>query len=139
MLSQHFVALTGMLHGTGERHHTYPVLHYFHSVRVESAAAPALMHLSQALDLLHHGVAPDVRPDPATLGPLDRAMGAFLATLASFYITPGDKPIPPPSLAPLRAAGVPTVEDHQYTASIAATEPRRRLLAALLADDGWPP
>lgn len=138
MLSQHLAALTGLLHGAGERHHTYPVLHYFHSVRVESAAAPALVNLSQALDLLHHGVAPDVRPDPATLGPLDKAMGAFLATLASSYITPGDEPIPPPSLVALRAAGVPTVEDTEYTASVVSTEPRRRLLAALLDDDGWP-
>lgn len=138
-LSQHFVALTQLMHGAGQHHLAYPVLHYFHSRDRESAAALNIANLAQALHLLRHGVAGDARPDPAAVGALDSAVGSFLDTLSSAYIAPGDEALHPPPLEPLRQAGIATVGDADYDAAAATTERRRRLLAALVRDDGWAP
>lgn len=136
MLSQHLVTLTGLLHASAEGHHTYPVLHYFHSVNERAAAAPAITNLALALDLLHHGVAPEARLEPSVVRPLDEAMDLFLTTVASSYVTASDDPIPPPDLSPLEEAGIPTADVARYQDGAAVTTDRRRILAALLEDDG---
>lgn len=122
-----------------QRHLTYPVLHYFHSADPESATAPSLARLSQALDLLRHGVASEHRPDPATLETLDRSISSFLETLTAAYIRPLDDPLPPVGLGDLRRRGVPTVSEGDYRDALAgaSAEDRRRLLAGYLAEDGW--
>ncbi len=137
-LPQHLVALAPLIHGAGQRHLTYPVLHYFHSTGRESAAAPNLTVLAQALALLRYGVAPAVRPDAAAIDTVDRALDGFLDTLANAYISTGHDALPPPDISQLRAAGIPTASDAEYAAATAATEHRRQLLAGFLADDGWP-
>ncbi|QYG95255.1 two pore domain potassium channel family protein [Iamia sp. SCSIO 61187] len=137
-LDQHLVSLTPLVHSIRQQHLAYPVLHYFHSRTADSAAAINVANLSQALHLLDHGVAADDRPDRAATGPLDRAITGFLDTLGAAFLTPSGPPLPPPDLAPLVAAGVPTVAPDRYTEAEAPSEPRRALLAALLAEDGWP-
>ena len=137
-LSQHFVSLAALIHGTRQHHLTYPVLHYFHSGDRDSAVAPALSHLSGALQLLRHGVPAGARPDPAALDTLDAAIGSYLSTLSSAYIRPGDDSVPPPALGDLRLAGVPTVDDDTFAEATPATRERRRMLAAFLRNDGWP-
>ena len=135
-LSQHLVSLTPLFHTSRQQHLAYPVLHYFHSQDRESAAAPNVVNLSQALHLLRHAVTPEVRPDVATLDPLDRAIGGFLGTVGAAYLSPA-QPVALAELAPLRDAGVPVTTDAEYETTAAETEGRRRLLASLLADDGW--
>lgn len=136
-LSQRLVALGALIETSRQQHLTYPVLHYFHSKEVDSAAAPNLSNLVQALHLLQHGVAADVRPPPAVLVPLVRTLDSFLSTLQSAHLDPGE-PIPLPELEPVRNAGIPTVADDQYETAREPTRQRRSLLAGLLADDGWP-
>lgn len=135
-LTQHLVSLTSLLHTSGQHHLTYPVLHYFHSQNRQSAAPPNLVNLSQALLLLRKGVDPDVRPDAALLEPLDRAIAIFLHTIHGAHLAP-TAPLPLPGLDPLRRVGIPVIADDDYAASAAGTQPRRGLLAGLLADDGW--
>ncbi|MGH9243290.1 MAG: ion channel [Acidimicrobiales bacterium] len=142
-LAQHLVSLTPLVHAAHQSHLAYPVLHYFHSQDRQSAAAPNLANLAnlaQALHLLRHGVAPDIRPDPAALAPLDAALGLFLDTVRRAFLGPSSPPLDVPPLGPLRAAGVPVVDDANctYQASAPATEQRRARLADLLVDDGWP-
>ncbi|MBN2621853.1 MAG: two pore domain potassium channel family protein [Acidimicrobiales bacterium] len=137
-LSQHLVALTSLVHATRQEHLTYPMLHFFHSETPGSAAAVGITHLGQALQLLDHGVAADVRLDPAATGPLGRAIDGFLETLEGVHISADASPLVAPDLEPLRAAGIPTVDDATYAQAAPASEPQRRLLAALLGEDGWP-
>lgn len=137
-LDQHLVSLAPLVHSIRQQHLAYPVLHYFHSRTVDSAAAVNVANLSQALHLLDHGVVVDVRTDRAATGPLDRAITGFLDTLGEAFLSPSGPPLPPPDLAPLTAAGIPTVAPDRYSDAEAPSEPRRTLLAALLAEDGWP-
>ena len=136
-LSQHLVSLMPVVERARQQHATYPVLHYFHSQDPASAAAPNLVNLDDALLLLQAGVAPEVRPDRATLLPLAESIGAFLESLRASYITPQREAHPSPSLEPLRRAGIPVVGDAAYVERVAELRDRRRLLAALLVDDGW--
>jgi hypothetical protein len=137
-LSQHLVSLAPLVQSVRQQHLTYPVLHYFHSQETESATAINVANLSQAVHLLRHGVAPEVRLDQATTGPVDRAIGAFLEILRGAHLSSACPPIGVPDLAPLRAAGVPTVDDAAYARTASTSEPRRTLVAALLTEDGWP-
>lgn len=136
-LSQHLVALAPLIDAAGQRHLTYPVLHYYHSADPTSAAAPRLVDLAIAVEALAHGVAPGLRPDPAALGPVERVLDSFLGTLAAAYISPADEALPALPLDGLRRLGIPTVDDEAYARATGRTAQRRRLLAGLLLDDGW--
>ena len=136
-LSEHLVALTPMVHLSGQRHLTYPVLHYFHSASERTAAATSLVHLHETVTLLRSGVAPNARPDPAAIEPLSHAVQLFLDTVRSAFIDEADWPLGRPDLATLRQAGIPTVSDEDFEAALDTSPDRRRLLAGLLEDDGW--
>jgi len=136
-LTQHLTAMTPLVHAAREQHHTYPVLHYFHSTDRASAAAPNIVVLTQAVHLLRHGVAEQVRPPAIAVEPLDLALTRFLTTLAESFAGPSAEPLAPPSLQPLRDAGIPTVEESTYRRCSSDDAARRAQLAALLADDGW--
>jgi len=101
------------------------------------AAAPNLTNLAQALHLLRHGVAPEVRPAPAALIPLERTLDAFLSTLRQAHLDPA-LPLALPSLTPLTDSGIPTVGAAVYAGADEPTRRRRALLAGFLRDDGWP-
>jgi len=136
-LGQHLVALMPMLHLAGEHQLTYPAIAYFHSGREKASSSLSIVVLDDTVTLLRHGVAPEVRPDRATVEAMGRSAGAFLATVGTESLAAGVEPLPPPDLGPLRAAGIPTVSDGDFAAAMAADAPRRRQLAGLLAHDGW--
>ena len=136
-LSEHLLTLASLVQTSEQQHLAYPVLHYFHSGDRASAAAPSLVNLTQAVDLLAHGVAVDVRPGPGVLQPMQRTIDSFLSTLEGAHFTPA-APLAAPSLVPLRQQGIPTLSDSEYTTSEPLTRERRALLAGLLTDDGWP-
>lgn len=136
-LTQHLLALAPQVNAARQHHLTYPVLHYYHSADRSSAVAPSLVNLALVVEALGHGVAPGSRPDAGALGPLDRAVDAFLVTLAAAYITAADAALPPLALEPIQQGGIPTVGNDEYMKATAAGCERRRLLAGLLADDGW--
>jgi hypothetical protein len=136
-LSQHLVALAPLVNTAGQHHLAYPVLHYYHSADPASAAAPRLVDLALAVEALANGVAPELRPDPAALGPVERAIDSFLDTLAAAYISPTEEALPPLPLDQLRRLGVRTVQDEEYARATPAGDQRRRLLAGLLLNDGW--
>lgn len=137
LLGQHLRTVTTLIQAGRQQHYTYPVLHYFHSRDRESAAAPNLANLSDAVLLLRHGVAPEHRPDPVTLRSLDRTIAAFLDTLHAAYIGISELPHRPPSLQPLAVAGIPVVDPDEFADAVEHDVHRRRLLAGLLDDDGW--
>lgn len=136
-LGQHLVALLPMLHLAGEHQLTYPSIAYFHSGREDASSSLSIAVLDDAVTLLRHGVAAEVRLDRATTEAMGRSAGAFLDTIGTAALAGAVEPLPPPDLGPLRAAGIPTVSDADFHAAIAGDGQRRRQLAGLLAHDGW--
>lgn len=117
-----------------ERHLLYPVLHFFHSSNVKTALPPNVAVLSDALLLLRVAVAPDARPDPASLAAIDGALDTFVETLAGTYVEEAEPP-PLPSLDALRACGVPLTSDALPVSE--NDSDRRRRLHAFVRQGGW--
>ncbi|MFP4121119.1 ion channel [Coleofasciculus sp.] len=134
---QHLIALTPMLAQQGERHLTYPILHYFHSIERSRSIKLSLVALDEALTILEYGVKKSNQPDPAALGAARRASAAYLKTLKSAYLKPASQNPPLPSLERLRRQGIPTVSDRQFWDATKQVTKRRRLLLALIHNDGW--
>ena len=136
-LDQHLINLTPLIIGLSEQHLAYPVLHYFHT-RERSRSLPlSLAALDEAMTLLQYAVPPEHRPDAASLNPARRACSAFLKTLKSDYIEPENYE---PSLIPLKLLerhGIPTVGDRAFKQNIKHVSTRRKLLLALVRNDGW--
>lgn len=135
--SPHLTALAPMVTAITQQHLTYPILHYFHSPERETALPVQLAVLDEALMALECGVEAETRPHTLVLDPVRHALAHFLGTLDSAYISPADHPPPTTALAPLRAAGIATVDAALYERTVAKCAQRRRLLLGLIEGDGW--
>jgi hypothetical protein len=120
---------------TTQQHLAYPVLHHFHAAEDASSAPRALAALDDALVLLSEGLAEQARPSSDTLARLRRAIDHYTATLHSGGHQPQDPPLP--SLAPLREAGVPVVDEETFTTASGAHAERRGRMDALVRADAW--
>ncbi len=136
-LDQHLISLTPLISELGEKHLTYPILHYFHT-RERSRCLPlSIVALDEAMTLLQYAVLEDYRPDPASLSPARRANAAFLKTLKSAHLEPRDQEPPLTPLELLRINSIPTVSDRAFKEATNQISKRRRLLLALVTNDGW--
>ena len=136
MLPDHLVSLTMPMMEVGQGHLAYPVLHCVHSSTRETALAPSVAVLDEAITLFA-GVCPEQRPDKGAFYPLRQAIAEFLSTLAEAHLEPKGEPPPPPSLEPLRKAGIVTVKDEEFLLALDSLVDRRRLLLGLVEEEGW--
>ena len=136
-LDQHLVNLTPLIVELGEKHLTYPVLHYFHTKERSRCLPLSISALDEAITLLDYAVRADCRPDPATLNAIRRANAAFLKTLKSAYLEPSKLEPQHSPLKLLRISGIPTVEEYCFIKSTEQINQRRRLLLAFVENDGW--
>jgi hypothetical protein len=136
MLPDHLVALTPPMMEVGQGHLAYPVLHCVHSRTRETALAPSVAVLDEAITLFA-GVCPEQRPDKGAFYPLRQAIAEFLSTLAEAHLEPTGEPPPIPSLDPLREAGIVTVNDEEFRLALETLVDRRRLLLGLVEEEGW--
>lgn len=135
-LPDHLVALTMPFMEVGQGHLAYPVLHVMHSRTRETALAPSAAVLDEAITLFA-GVCPEQRPDKVTFYPLRQAIAEFLSTLSEAHLEAESEPPPPPSLEPLRVAGIVTVTDEEFRLALGSLVDRRRLLLGLVQQEGW--
>lgn len=135
-LTDHLVGLTFPVMGLGEGHLAYPVLHCFHSDERDTAMAPNIAVLDEALTLFE-GIAPEQRPDPVAIYPLRGAIDRLLSTLTEAHLEPESNPPPLPNLETLRAAGIRTIDDETFRRSLEVATDRRRLLFGLVEKEGW--
>lgn len=136
-LDQHLISLTPLILALSEQHFAYPVLHYFHTRERLRSLSLSIAALDEAMTLLQYGVVLEHRPDPASLNVARRACSAFLQTLKSDYIKPNNYE---PQLIPLellRKQGINTVSDRTFKQATKHLNKRRRLLLALVKNDGW--
>ncbi|MBD0269321.1 MAG: two pore domain potassium channel family protein [Cyanobacteria bacterium Co-bin8] len=136
-LDQHLINLVPMISQLGESHLTYPILYYFHSIDRSRSMPLSIAALDEALTLLQYGVLAEYRPDSMALDTMRRANAAFLNTLRAIYLNPNQDAPPLPSLDLLRSHGIPTVSDEEYHRAAKRLGQRRKLLLALLTNDGW--
>jgi len=135
-LPDHLVALTLPMLEVGQGHLAYPVLHCIHSSTRETALAPSVAVLDEAITLFA-GVCPEQRPDKGAFYPLRQAIAEFLSTLAEAHLEPKREPPPPLSLDPLREAGITTVNNEEFRLALETLADRRRLLLGLVEDEAW--
>lgn len=95
------------------------------------------MVLDETLTLLQAGVKPEHQPDRVALYATRQAVSQFLETLTSAFIKPAATTPPLPRLEQLRVRGIPTASDEDFQAAVSEIERRRRLLLALVKNDGW--
>lgn len=145
-LDQHFIALAAILADVGEKHLTYPVLHYFHSQERSRSFSLSLVALDEALTLLEYAVASPAQIDPASLNPLRRASTAFIKTLKSVYLQPAKHTPKLPCLELIKSQQIPLKSDlangearcdRPFEQAMDHLQKRRRLLLALVTNDGW--
>jgi hypothetical protein len=136
-LNPHLISLIPMLALTGESHNSYPVLHYIHSIKRSASVAANVAVLDEALTILECGLARGCSLDLPSLGAAREAITEFLQTLESAKITPTVDDPPPPSLAKLKAMGVPVVDDELFAQSLVPMRDRRKMLFALVKNEGW--
>ncbi|SFG36666.1 Ion channel [Halopelagius inordinatus] len=121
-------------------HKAYPVLHYFHTPRAEQAPTIGVAVLDEALTLFRFGVPQQDRPDEVVIDNARSGVHTYLQTLETAFVEPADRTPPSPDLDALREAGVPTVSDDEFAASLAELDDRRRMLLGLVESDArqWP-
>ncbi len=120
------------------KHSAYPVLRFFvgsnHGESLDLAAA----RLYCMAQMLRYGVREDLRPHPYELMPLMEGLKDYLFVLEDAGVKPGDETAPKPSLEPLRARGIPCVDEASWQAAPCLLEPSESaLLCASLGTHGW--
>jgi hypothetical protein len=136
-LSPHLISLIPMLALTGESHLSYPILHYIHSTKRSASLAASVASLDEALTILECGLQRGCSLDLPSLGAARQAITEFLKTLEPALIAPAKDDPPPPSLKMLKDMGVPVVDDELFGQSLAGMTERRRMLHALVRNEGW--
>jgi len=136
-LGPHLVSLVPMLALLGESHLSYPILHYFHSTKRSASLAASVAALDEALTILECGLQKGCSLDLPSLGAAREAITEFLQTLKPALIDPSRDEPPVPSLKGLKDMGVPVVDDDLFQQSLHNMKARRRLLLALVHNEGW--
>ena len=134
---QQLVAVSGEVATLAEQHLAYPVLHYFHTGSRDTATSLAVAHLDEAMLLLREGVDVDARPDDSATAPVRELVDRYLTTVRRSVVVHRSEAPPPPSLAPLAAAGVPVVEASRFAEVVEGEDDRRTELLQLVTNDGW--
>lgn len=137
-LGEYLVGLTNELAKLEQRHLSYPMLHYFHSRNPVESSALRVTALDEALTIVEYGMSEPVRElAHGYYQPSRRMIANFLDTLEEVFIEPAAEAPPPPPLDVLRERGIPVVEEDVFQERVDALAGRRRLLYALVENDGW--
>lgn len=139
-LSSQTQQLTSQLLKVTQQHLAYPVLHFFHASCSTASAPLAVAALDDAVVLLDSGVDSAGSPAHDVLGPLQRAIENYAATVHAAGAAGNISPPPLPPLQPLARAGLPTVEQTRYVECGGSHADRRRAVHRIVRSDArqWP-
>lgn len=136
-LTPHFNALTPKLLHLAQEYLAYPVLHSFHSPKVETAIVLSVAALDEALTTIEHGVSPELKLPSTTMFTLRRAITLFIATQNQKYYIKNINAPPLPDLRILQDQGIPVLDKEIFKQRIEMLEKRRKWLHSLVIRDGW--
>ncbi len=137
VLAQHLLSLMPSLSQLEQQHLTYPMLHYFHGGRRSESLGIGITVLDEALTILRYGLKDNGGLPEGIHNPARQVITQFLSTLKGNFIEPPQEDPPPPALDPLRSSGLPTLSDEEFGRHLEGITERRRLLLALLRNEGW--
>lgn len=129
--------LHGSIDQVAQQHLAYPVLRHFHSTEHRNALAPRLAALDEALTLMECGIRRGHGPRLRTVRQTRAAIERFLVLERRPRRASDPPPPPPPDLAPLRAAGLPVVDDAEFGSAVDRCRERRTALRRFVEGDGW--
>jgi hypothetical protein len=131
---------TAQLNELTANHKAYPVLHYFYTDDREAAAVVSVTALEEAVTLWQDATPEGVGPSAPIVENLRSSLQSYLDTVGGAFVPRADEHPPPPDIAVLRDAGIPTVSDEEFEASLEERSQRRRTLHGLVQADArrWP-
>ena len=119
-----------------ERHLAYPVLRYFHSPRAQTAAAPAVLLLSDATFLMGHAPQP-LRPGSGLRWSLERSIDEFTAVKRTPTLRVNEEMAATALRQQAYSVGVDTTTGSTFDSALPDYLRRRAALVAACEDDGW--
>jgi len=137
-LAPQFLTLSEMIFEHSINHQSFPVIHYFHASDPEQTVIPAIVRIDEACGILIHGSVESSNlqlPLKMLRASLDAYVGMVEGGLEDDPAK-ADKP-PMPNLAILEERGVPLDQNGATYFEQPQQAQRRRLLTALLRQDGW--
>ncbi|MDP8927071.1 MAG: hypothetical protein M3O70_00450, partial [Actinomycetota bacterium] len=137
LLQDWLVSLTPMLARLVEHHHTFPMLHFFHTADRDAAVGPSIAVLNDAILLLSDAVIHQVRPSQLALDPPRAVIATLLSTIPEPYLRTAAKPPPEPHLGALHHHGIPHLPPAEINAAFAAAADQRHRLLSLVQHEGW--
>lgn len=129
-------SLSSMLMKHITNHHSFPVVHYFHSSDPKLSVTPALVRLDEACQLLRCTETAGSPERQLALHMLRQTLDTYAKMVGSSFLAksqPSEQP-PHPDLTPFAKAGI---EVDRTRALTDADQQRRDTLTALLEHDGW--
>ncbi len=137
-LERDFAGLSAMILAHAQNHLAFPILHHFHSSEIKESSSINLTALDEALTILKLCIPETAQTADLDVGSLRKSLTTYLLTLESDFIQASDRPLPIPDLAMLQQEGVPIIDDpKRIEAGYKKLDLRRKLLRALLENDGW--
>lgn len=130
-------SLASQLDLLANQHKSFPILHYYHSIRPTHASAMGVAIFDETLTILRFGIPEADRPNPALVKNARAASHNYLETLDTAFIEPADEAPPPPDLDRLRAKGIPTVPDSEFEDALEGVADRRCSLYGIVLQDEW--
>lgn len=137
LLEDPFKQLTNMVILHSQNHKAYSVLHFFHSSDKKEAFVLNLTNLDEVLSVLIHNIPQAHRPQNNILMGLRKAITSYLITLPEAFIKPSEEVPPLLRLSKLEEKNIPVVQNKDTELAYDFLSKRRRLLLALIKDDGW--
>ncbi len=122
------------------KHTAYPVLHFYHSIRDETAMPTAAAILDESLSIIKYAVASPYHPNQMLVQEMRSSIDLYVKTLEQSIYKPA-KSIPPlPVFTFLQQAGIPLLTEQSFIKNFNNLETRRRKLLGGLEADGrpWP-
>ena len=136
-LEQPFYDLTDAIILHAQNHKAYSVLHFFHSSDKKKAFVLNLTNLDEVITCLLIYIPKSQQPSYNTLIRLRKAITSYLITLPEAFIKHGKEVPPIQTFKNLEEKGVKIIDDENVKLEYKKLSSRRRLLLALIIDDGW--
>lgn len=118
-------------------HLTYPALHYFHSSSKNTAIAPAIAILDEALSILIVSYPDKYKDISILIDPARDAINNLLVTLKNSYIGPGDDTPDIPDINKYHEHSFNNVLQHNVIEFYSTIVERRRILLSYVRNNGW--
>lgn len=136
-LDQAFISLTTSIIQHTQNHKAYSVLHFFHTSDKKEAFVLNITNLDEVLTILLISVREELRPSLHAIMGLRRAISCYLNTLPEVFIKSSVEIPALQNLDRLKQLKIPILEEKDVFQAYDNISSRRRLLLALVKDDGW--